>query len=771
MWSRNKIAGPWAALLLGLMVPAALGQVVDTFDAAGDVPGSWAKLWGDASVVMDPLSFDPAMDAASSATSGAMKIVYHFTDGTANRKIAIARPAPLGDMLNVATLDMDIYVTSTSAKRTTGDHGYLTIGYFTGSVAQSNWMGQSATAKALGGGVNGFNDDQWFHISIPMASFKNYAGNPSSASNVQGVGFELLGKMSGDVTFWVDNIKFIPKEPPPPPATEPLIINKFNDPSEADQWVASQGMGGELASKAVDNGEMKVVVNFAGDTTDCDACAGAEHLDVCTNPEDPADKGCNNFWITKELALSGTPPAGLDLRGYGTIEIDMHVDFGPQNEGTSCYVDFGVICGADLTWVHSGGSRIGGTGAYHLSVPTKSFPALNLKDVRAYRIQFWGNDPRWDTLARVAGPVTFWIDNIILATPPVAPKGFHVWSEFDTDAGVTDWCPNGGDACNTAGGAVPAHVEWDGTVDYDDNPASGSMKVTVTWDKNLPREQNRVLFQRDVSMGSPTGIDLRDYNWIIARVKFDPNSPKTTYNAHAQGGVIFRNAGTTWDYVPGWTNFSSSGTNVNDRGWYVVDTYLTSSSVPARDQLTQLLLDFMVDDAASYTNGDWSGTATFWIDHIMVGRPQACQDPNNCEICNNLVDDNGDGLIDCDDPDCLGTAASCPVETECTNFMDDDGDGLTDCADPDCSQTVNCKENVPFADVDGDGDVDQQDFGFFQLCFSGPLEHYSIGCGFLDRNHNLAVDGEDFLQFQACYSGPMVKPTLANNPNCEGLTQ
>ncbi|HOW73892.1 MAG TPA: hypothetical protein PKY77_25085 [Phycisphaerae bacterium] len=770
MWSRNKIAGPWAALLLGLMVPAAFGQIVSTFDTAEEVPGSWSKVWGDASVLMDPLTFDAAADAAGSTTSGAMKIVYHFTDATANRRIAIARPTPFGDMLSVATLDMDIYVTSTSAKRSTGDHGYLTIGYFYGSVAQSQWMGQAATARSLGGGINGFNDDQWFHVSIPMASFKNYAGNPSSASNVQGVGFELLGRMAGDVTFWVDNIKFVPKEPPPPPATEPLIINKFNDPAEADQWVAGENMGGELVSKTVEGGEMKVVVNYAGAATDCDACAGDEHVDVCTNPEDPADRGCNNFWITKDFALSGTPPAGLDLRGYGSFEIDMRVDFGVQNEGTSAYVEFGPMYGPDLTWVRSGGTRMSGAGTYHVSMPMSNFSSLNLKDVRAWRIQFWGNDPRWDTVARVTGPVTIWIDNIVLATPPIAPQGFHVWSEFDTADGIADWCPTGGDTCNATANAVPSHVEWDGTVDHADNPASGSMKVTVTWDKNLTRDQNRVTFQRDVSTGSPLGIDLRDYNWIIARVKFDPASPKTTYGAHAQGGVVFRNMGTSWEYVPGWTNFLSSGVGVNDRGWHVVDAFLPSSSVPARDQLTQVLLDFMVDDATSYTNGDWSGTATFWIDHIMVGRPQTCQDPNNCEICNNLLDENGDQLIDCEDPDCQGVA-SCPVETDCTDFMDDDGDGLADCADPDCGQDPSCKANVPFADVDGDGDVDQQDFGFFQACFSGPFERYRIGCGFLDRNHNFAVDAEDFWEFQGCFSGPSIKATQASNPDCEGLTQ
>ncbi|MBX3248478.1 MAG: hypothetical protein KF901_14980 [Myxococcales bacterium] len=51
--------------------------------------------------------------------------------------------------------------------------------------------------------------------------------------------------------------------------------------------------------------------------------------------------------------------------------------------------------------------------------------------------------------------------------------------------------------------------------------------------------------------------------------------------------------------------------------------------------------------------------------------------------CANGVDDDADGLVDCDDPDCDG---ECPETSSvaCTNCRDDDGDGLVDHADPDC---------------------------------------------------------------------------------------
>ncbi len=64
------------------------------------------------------------------------------------------------------------------------------------------------------------------------------------------------------------------------------------------------------------------------------------------------------------------------------------------------------------------------------------------------------------------------------------------------------------------------------------------------------------------------------------------------------------------------------------------------------------------------------------------------------EICDNLVDDDGDGLTDCADSDCASSpACGTPVEI-CDNAMDDDGDGLIDCADPDCTADPHCQTST-----------------------------------------------------------------------------
>jgi hypothetical protein len=57
------------------------------------------------------------------------------------------------------------------------------------------------------------------------------------------------------------------------------------------------------------------------------------------------------------------------------------------------------------------------------------------------------------------------------------------------------------------------------------------------------------------------------------------------------------------------------------------------------------------------------------------------------ETCDDGIDNDGDGLVDCADPDCA-TNPVCKVEI-CGNCIDDDGDGLVDYEDPDCCDNSN----------------------------------------------------------------------------------
>jgi hypothetical protein len=76
------------------------------------------------------------------------------------------------------------------------------------------------------------------------------------------------------------------------------------------------------------------------------------------------------------------------------------------------------------------------------------------------------------------------------------------------------------------------------------------------------------------------------------------------------------------------------------------------------------------------------------------------------EQCENGVDDDGDGLIDCADrldcaaaPNCMVCMPTARVENiargTCSNMIDEDCDGDIDCADADCTGNVECGPCVP----------------------------------------------------------------------------
>ncbi len=68
----------------------------------------------------------------------------------------------------------------------------------------------------------------------------------------------------------------------------------------------------------------------------------------------------------------------------------------------------------------------------------------------------------------------------------------------------------------------------------------------------------------------------------------------------------------------------------------------------------------------------------------------------------------------------------------------------------------------PRPDVDGDGDVDQADFGAFQSCITGPADPFlqanalfdRTNCQCLDLNGDEDVDDDDLVGFVDCISGP-----------------
>lgn len=68
-----------------------------------------------------------------------------------------------------------------------------------------------------------------------------------------------------------------------------------------------------------------------------------------------------------------------------------------------------------------------------------------------------------------------------------------------------------------------------------------------------------------------------------------------------------------------------------------------------------------------------------------------CNPPiENVEICDNKIDDDFDKYIDCQDTDCANDDACPDKETICDDKLDNDKDGLIDCLDLDCKSTKTC---------------------------------------------------------------------------------
>jgi hypothetical protein len=90
--------------------------------------------------------------------------------------------------------------------------------------------------------------------------------------------------------------------------------------------------------------------------------------------------------------------------------------------------------------------------------------------------------------------------------------------------------------------------------------------------------------------------------------------------------------------------------------------------------------------------------------------------------CSDTVDNDGDGLVDLDDPGCDNAAdddETDAVVPQCSDGVDNDDDGLTDLQDPACESTEDDDESDDppppqcsnGEDDDGDGDIDLADDG------------------------------------------------------------
>ncbi|MBU1537241.1 hypothetical protein KKF84_18130, partial [Myxococcota bacterium] len=144
-----------------------------------------------------------------------------------------------------------------------------------------------------------------------------------------------------------------------------------------------------------------------------------------------------------------------------------------------------------------------------------------------------------------------------------------------------------------------------------------------------------------------------------------------------------------------------------------------------------------------------------------AGAP-VCEDVEY-EICYNGVDDDGDGAVDCDDSDCYEHFACVSTAEDCSNGVDDDGDGRVDCEDPDCDFTQACTE-ICDNGIDDDGndliDCDDPDCSdSFPPCLP---ENCTNG---IDDNENGFTDCDD----DECAEQQVCAVELCQNETDENL--
>jgi hypothetical protein len=193
------------------------------------------------------------------------------------------------------------------------------------------------------------------------------------------------------------------------------------------------------------------------------------------------------------------------------------------------------------------------------------------------------------------------------------------------------------------------------------------------------------------------------------------------------------------------------GPDVHDPQWVVSEAPV----IPAADQDEDGVFDSF-DNCPTVPNPDQADS-----DEDGCGNTcDNCLDVANADQADADEDGTGDACDDDDDNDGMPDGSdNCPLVENLTQ-EDTDGDGAGDACD-DCPDTIpgvtveerGCPIPVP-GDFDDDGDVDQEDFGRLQACFSGAgAAQDDPWCADVKLDSDEDVDQDDLGIFQGCRSG------------------
>ena len=133
------------------------------------------------------------------------------------------------------------------------------------------------------------------------------------------------------------------------------------------------------------------------------------------------------------------------------------------------------------------------------------------------------------------------------------------------------------------------------------------------------------------------------------------------------------------------TNYNLAGSINNDSGAFGACWSSNDGSFFAYNNSSGKIYSVNPDDltATLVLNGTGNLSINDGFNCVLANPPFETK-------CGNMIDDDGDGLIDCEDPDCFNSNV-CTVEI-CNNGIDDDSDGWIDCSDSECYDLEVCVE-------------------------------------------------------------------------------
>lgn len=266
-------------------------------------------------------------------------------------------------------------------------------------------------------------------------------------------------------------------------------------------------------------------------------------------------------------------------------------------------------------------------------------------------------------------------------TPVVMQKisdlaGLFATTRADVTSQVAAKVGSGGGITDFAVNTDPPQINGVGLVVIYSNPAlpattiavlDGSASTTgdtATFNLAAPLDKAIPGFSATMSLGSGHGFQGADGHVC---------GPVAQFSTVHVNGVLLTNCAGNYDDGVG-----ANGALITVGGVGDSLNNPTPPEAPAEDDELYDLEPFLLqgDTAISITTTNPSGDDNLMLAIIAI----TAQATVTTEVCDDGIDNDGDGLVDAADPDCNVN----PPPEICTDGIDNDLDGLVDGADPDC---------------------------------------------------------------------------------------